>query len=114
MFSTLLGMLPVDPDGSAAAGDEAAEQLDDVSALAATGLDLISDGSAPADGNQPVEATVARWQAAAAASAVPAKAVLLGPFSSARATGGDPLEAADRLRATVVALRGRLPARRDR
>ncbi len=104
MFSTLLGMLPVDPHGPAAAGDEAAAQLDDVSALAATGLDLISDGSVPADPDQPIETTIARWQAAAAASAVPAKAVLLGPFSSARSTGAAAEETADRIRATVIAL----------
>jgi hypothetical protein len=104
MFSTLLGALPVDPSRPAAAGDEAAGQLDDVSALAATGLDLISDGSVPADPAQTIETTIARWQAAAAASAVPAKAVLLGPFSSARSSGGEPLETADRLRATIVAL----------
>jgi hypothetical protein len=104
MFSTLLGALPADPSRPVAGGDEVAGRLDDVSALCATGLDLVSDGSAPADPDQPIETTIARWQAAAAASAVSAKAVLLGPFSSARATGGDSLEIADRLRATIVAL----------
>ena len=104
MFSTLLGALPVDPHVAAASGDEAAGRLDDVSALCATGLDLVSDGSAPADPDQPIETTIAHWQAAASASAVPAKAVLLGPFSSARSTDGHPLDTADRLRATIVAL----------
>ena len=104
MFSTLLGALPADPSRPVAGGDEAAGRLDDVSALCATGLDLVGDGSEPADPDQPIETTIARWQAAATASAVPAKAVLLGPFSSARSTGAAAEQMADRIRATVVAL----------
>jgi len=104
MFSTLLGTLPADPSRPVAGGDEVAGRLDDVSALCATGLDLVSDGSAPADPDQPIEAAIARWQAAATASAVPAKAVLFGPFSSAHSTGVAAEETADRIRATVIAL----------
>jgi hypothetical protein len=104
MFSTLLGALPVDPSRPAAGGDDAEARLNDVAALYAAGLDLVSDGSGPADPDQPIETTIARWQAAAAAGAVPAKAVLLGPFSSARSTGAAAEETADRIRATVIAL----------
>ena len=104
MFSTLLGVLPADPGGPAMAGDEAAWRLDDVAALGAAGLDLVSDGSAPAGPDQPIETTVVAWHAAATASAVPAKAVLLGPYSSARLTGADGLETAERIRATILAL----------
>ena len=104
MFSTLLGTLPVDPSRPATADDDAEARLDDVAALCAAGLDLVSDGSGPADPDQPFETTIARWQAAATASAVPAKAVLLGPFSSACSAGANALEIADRIRATVIAL----------
>ena len=86
MFSTLLGALPIDPPGPVGEDDRAEARLDDVTALCATGLDLVSDGSAPAGPDQPPETTVARWQAASAAASVPVKAVLLGPSSGAKAS----------------------------
>ncbi len=104
MFSTLLGVLPVDPAGAVAGLDHAEVRLDDIGALCATGLDLISDGSPPAGPHDPPEMTVARWQTAATAASVPVKAVLMGPFSSAGASGADVLDTADRIRPTIVAL----------
>ena len=115
MFSTLLGMLPADPFGPVGSGDDGAtasddgaaasdDRLDPVAALTAAGLDLVSDGSPPAGPDQPSETIVARWRASAAASSVPVKAVLLGPYSSTRAAGGTPAEIAERVRSTIAAL----------
>lgn len=106
MFSTLLGTLPVDQAPPIAVGDEADAWLDNVAALSTTGLELISDGGEPAAATDDPAAVVARWQAAGVATAIPAKAVLMGPWSSARSMGRDALEIADRLRATIVALAG--------
>ena len=118
MFSTLLGALPIDPARPPAAGDEAEARLDDVAALGATGLELISDGGGPADPADAAVSVVARWAAASAASAGPVKAVLLGPFSGARALGQElgrevdrgpgasADELADQIRATIRALAG--------
>jgi hypothetical protein len=108
MFSTLLGTLPIDPAAPGHAGDEADARLDDVTALDATGLELISDGGTPAGPTDPPDAVVARWQSASTASAGPVKAVLLGPVSAARSTdrgstaGAD--ELAEQLRPTIAAL----------
>lgn len=104
MFSTLLGALPVDQDPAPVFGDESDAWLDNVAALSTTGLELISDGGEPAAATDDPSAVVARWQAAGAATAIPAKAVVMGPWSSARSTGRDALEIALRLRTTIVAL----------
>ena len=104
MFSTLLGSLPAGPDGPVAAGDEPEAHLEDVAALGATGLELVSDGGRPAGATEEAAAVVARWQAATDASAVPVKAVLLGPYSSSLPTNADARGAAERLQATIVAL----------
>jgi hypothetical protein len=108
MFSTLLGALPVDPDRPAVAGDATETRLDDVAALGATGLELVSDGGTPSRPGDEAAAIVARWQTAADASAVPVKAVLLGPWSGVVSSGafssGDASAAADQLRATILAL----------
>jgi hypothetical protein len=108
MFSTLLGTLPIDPAGPAHAGDAADARLDDVAALDAAGLELISDGGEPALPADAPEIVVARWVSASAASAGPVKAVLLGPFSAARSAGRSSEagadELAERLRPTIAAL----------
>ena len=121
MFSTLLGALPVDPDRPAGAGDATEARLDALAALGATGLELVSDGGSPSRPGDEASAVVARWRAAADASAVPVKAVLLGPWSGTVSPGavssgavspGDGSRdasdaasgAADQLRATVLAL----------
>ncbi|HEX2756612.1 MAG TPA: hypothetical protein VHM48_14180 [Candidatus Limnocylindrales bacterium] len=104
MFSTLLGVLPADPDRPAAAGDEDAARLDDVAALAGVGLELISDGGDAAGPDADVAVVVARWQAAASVSAAAVKQVLLGPWSASRLDGGRPEAAAERLRPTILAL----------
>ena len=118
MFSTLLGALPIDPPGAAHADDEAEARLDDVAALDATGLELISDGGAPAAPADAPATVVARWVSASAASSSPVKAVLLGPFSAARSAGRGATgrgatgrgaapsadELADQLRPTIAAL----------
>jgi len=118
MFSTLLGALPVDPDRPAVAGDATETRLDDVAALGATGLELVSDGRAPTRPEDEASSVVARWQAATDASPVPVKAVLLGPWSGAvssgavssgasgavRSSSGAASAGADQLRATILAL----------
>jgi hypothetical protein len=116
MFSTLLGALPVDPDRPSGTGDATEARLDDVAALGATGLELVSDGGAPSRPFEEASAVVERWRAAAEASAVPVKAVLLGPWSGTVSSGavsagdgpGDASSnasaAADQLRATILAL----------
>ena len=110
MFSTLLGALPVGPDDPVAAGDEPEAHLEDVAALCATGLELISDGGGPSIVTGDPSAVVTRWQTAANASAVPVKAVLLGPYSTAHRAAKAAKAAkaatasAERLRATIVAL----------
>jgi hypothetical protein len=112
MFSTLLGALPIDP-AAPPAGNEAESRLDDLAALAATGLELVSDGGEPADPAEDAATVVARWQASARASEVPVKAVLLGPYSAARSSPADGSavavarileDAADRTRVLVLAL----------
>jgi len=106
MFSTLLGVLPVDPDRPVAADDAAAARLDDVAALGATGLELISDGGAPAGPADDAATIVTRWQAASAAATGPVKPILLGPYSRARSIGADvaAAEHADRLHEAITAL----------
>jgi hypothetical protein len=112
MFSTLLGALPIAPDfpvlpagpGAPVPSDDDAARLDDVAALGATGLELVSDGGGPSRPDADASAVVARWQAASNASAVPVKAVLLGPYSGSLPTNADALTTAERLRATIVAL----------
>ena len=106
MFSTLLGALPVDETADVGAADEDDARLNDVAALSTTGLELISDGGKPARATDDPTAVVARWQAASAATAIPTKAVVMGPWSSARSTGRDALEIAEQIRATIVALAG--------
>jgi hypothetical protein len=112
MFSTLLGALPTDPARPIHAGDEGEAWLDDVAALDATGLELVSDGGEPADPTDASATVVARWVSASTASSGPVKAVLLGPFSAARSAarspGGAPRmsedELAEQLRPTIAAL----------
>ena len=103
MFSTLLGPLPPDPDAAPPASD-ADRRLDGATALAAAGLELISDGDPAADSELSADSVVDRWSAAAASSGVPVKAVLVGPWTAARASGAAPGEAAERLRPTILAL----------
>lgn len=93
MFSTLLGPLPpVGPSGDAI-GD-----------LVSSGLELISDGQAARlPGIDPAEA-VALWRAAAQASPVPVKAVLVGPATAARQAGTAPEAAAEELQPVIAAL----------
>ena len=106
MFSTLLGPLPPDPDRPRIGdGAEAIDRrLDDVVALGAAGLELVSDGAGPAGPDDDPAAVVGRWEAAAAASAVPVKQVILGPWSAAGLGGSRPEPTAERLRATILAL----------
>ena len=116
MFSTLLGPLSPDPDdpapsdaaasgGDVAATDAAVDRarLESVAALEAIGLELVTDGSA-ARPDEPAAGVVARWQSAAAASGASVKQVLVGPWSSATRTGGDPSAVAEALRPTILAL----------
>jgi hypothetical protein len=121
VFSTLLGPLPPDPDHPGDADDHADDhadgadgrvagdagsaraRLEAVAALEAVGLELVTDGRA-AEPSEPGPDVVARWQAAAAASQVPVKQVLVGPWSAARRTGADPAAVAEALRPTILAL----------
>jgi len=83
MFSTLLGALPsLSPDAGADSGDSAVEQT--LADLAAAGLELLSDGLPAVDpsGEPGTEATVASWRRAAAASSLPVKQAIRGPFRS--------------------------------
>lgn len=92
MFSTLLGPLPGAP------------AHDTVVALGEAGLDLVADGMPPAGPDVGPDDVVARWSAAQAASAVPVKQVLAGPYSWARTDGSDPRAAGEVLRSTLRAL----------
>lgn len=92
MFSTLLGSLPGDATH------------DTVLALGEVGLDLVSDGSIGAPPDADGADVVARWAAATAASTLPVKQVLAGPYTWARAAGSDPRAAAEALRPTILAL----------
>ncbi len=104
MFSTLLGSLPADPDRSRPVVDDPERRRDDAALLAATGLELVTDGDEPADPEADPALVVARWRAAAEAVATPAKAVLLGPWSAAAGDARRSVELAERLRSTVLAL----------
>ena len=104
MFSTLLGPLPIDPDPDGPARDAAGDRLDDAVALAATELELVSDGAEPASLDDSAAEVVGRWAAAASAVATPVKAVLLGPWSATRTPGGRPELAAEQLAGTIAAL----------
>jgi hypothetical protein len=97
VFSTLLGPLVPPPDGHTT-------PLDDLAALEATGLELVTDGSDPAGPVEDADAVVARWRAASAASGVTVKQVLAGPWSAAGSGDGNPVAAAERLRPTILAL----------
>jgi hypothetical protein len=99
MFSTLLGVLPRDPDAPARDGPDA-----DLAALAETGLELISEGGPPAGLDEAPGLVVARWRAAADSSPVPVKAVIAGPYSAGRAVGRAVEDAAEVLREVVLAL----------
>jgi len=105
MFSTLLGTLPIDPAPARGTADGADARLEGVTALGATGLDLVSDGGPPARPDGDPAAIVARWEAAAGAGGLAVKAVLLGPWSATRGDSSSPEAAAERLRPAIVALR---------
>jgi len=108
VFSTLLGPLPTDPERppGSAAGEDAAACLDNVAALGAIGLELVSDGGQPAEGFVDPGEIVARWQAAADTSTVPVKQVVLGPYSVAARSDQHPSAAAEPIRAAILALAG--------
>ncbi|HET7703233.1 MAG TPA: hypothetical protein VFK35_07530 [Candidatus Limnocylindrales bacterium] len=95
MFSTLIGALP---DAQGGSHDDA------VTALAAAGLELVSDGRAALSPGVEEGEAVARWEAAALASPVPVKAVLVGPFTAARHGASSPEAAAEALQPVIVAL----------
>jgi hypothetical protein len=96
VFSTLLGPLPPD--------DDTHDVLATVDALAAPGLELITDGSDPAPPSRPTADIVAAWAAAADRSPVAVKASLLGPYSAAHRAGLDPDAVAETIQPTIVAL----------
>ncbi|HUQ77414.1 MAG TPA: hypothetical protein VM427_00910 [Patescibacteria group bacterium] len=97
MFSTLLGPLPADVERPATLSESAVT-------LGELGLDLVTDGADPvAPGVEPGDAA-ARWATVAGASAIPVKAVLLGPYSAARRDGTTPAATAEAQRPTVLAL----------
>jgi hypothetical protein len=104
MFSTLLGALPDDPERFAAGADDDLRRLDNVAALGAVGLELVSTGFPPDGPDCAAEDVVAAWTVASSSGVVPVKPVLLGPWTSARGTGADPQADAERLRETIVAL----------
>ncbi|GAC1670118.1 MAG: hypothetical protein NVS9B8_13280 [Candidatus Limnocylindrales bacterium] len=104
MFSTLLGPLPPDPDHRDRFATDHEAPRDAVDLLAASGLELVTDGAAAADPNDAVDDVVGRWQSAAARSPLPVKQVLLGPYSGASRTGENADAVADRLRAMVMVL----------
>jgi hypothetical protein len=103
MFSTLLGALPPDPDQAAPTpGERIRSSLAD---LEATGLELLADGE-PLDLTRSWDPAtiVSTWRSAAAATAVPIKQVLPGPYSAGRLGNRSAAAWADELRATIVAL----------
>jgi methionine synthase II (cobalamin-independent) len=95
MFATLIGPY--------AGGDD---PLETIRELAAAGLEPVSDGRGaqfPGAGEESA-GLVAEWRAAAASASVAVKQTLLGPFSAARAVGGEPLAIAEELGAMVADL----------
>jgi hypothetical protein len=111
MFSTLLGPLPAEPAATAASSTASADaagrdQAEDVTALEAAGLELLTDGGPPADLDDDPAAVVARWRAAAEATSVPVKQALAGPYTAGRAAGIEPEAAAERIRPALLALAG--------
>jgi methionine synthase II (cobalamin-independent) len=96
MFSTLLGVLPPrDP----ASREGVLRDLADV------GLELAATGEPPAGRDASPENVVAAWLAASAATDVPVKQVLAGPYSAGRdGRAGRPIELAEGLRPTIEAL----------
>jgi methionine synthase II (cobalamin-independent) len=105
MFSTLLGALPPDPDQIDQSADERVRA--NLADLGAIGLELISNGE-PLDVTAPPDpgAVVAAWSRAAAASTLPVKAVLPGPYSAGRREQGPGAAAAwaDELRPAIAGL----------
>jgi methionine synthase II (cobalamin-independent) len=109
MFSTLLGALPADPERPVASADDPGVDLDAAVALAAIGLELVSDGQEPPGPEADAALVAARWAATADGSSVAVKQVLLGPYSAAQRDGSDArngrsAEAAEALRAIILAL----------
>ena len=104
MFSTLLGPLPPDPDAAprrVGCGSPSrwghGPRRGRARARSATAIPRPTR-------NCRADSVVDRWSAAAASSGVPVKAVLVGPWTAARASGAAPGEAAERLRPTILAL----------
>ena len=97
MFSTLLGPLPADPERPSPPSGS-------VDALGEIGLDLLTGGDDPIEPGVEPAGAVERWATVAGGTALPVKAVLLGPYSAARRDGSNPAAAAERMRATIVAL----------
>ncbi|MEA2517925.1 MAG: Cobalamin-independent synthase, N-terminal domain, partial [Chloroflexota bacterium] len=84
--------------------DELAARLDAVAALAAVGLDLVSDGDGAVAPNVEPAVVAGRWSAVAETSDAAVKQALVGPYSAGRRTGRDPAPLAESLRATILAL----------
>ncbi|MEO5939790.1 MAG: hypothetical protein ABIZ72_02620 [Candidatus Limnocylindrales bacterium] len=104
MFSTLLGPLPPAPDAPPDAAPDADRRLEDALALAAVGLEVISDGG-PASGRaDAADAVVDRWRAVAGVTGAAVKAVLVGPWTDAVTSPRNANELAERLRPTILAL----------
>ncbi len=107
MFSTLLGPLPDEADRPDTADDTAGmpdARRETAAALEAVGLELVSDGMAPASPTDDPAEVAARWAALAAAGSAPVKQVLVGPWSWSRASGTTAEAAAEQLRPMILAL----------
>ncbi|HEX5013600.1 MAG TPA: hypothetical protein VFV72_05500 [Candidatus Limnocylindrales bacterium] len=91
MFATLTGPFPAAHDDAGTAAR-----------LADIGLEPVSDGRGA---RGPGDDAVAAWRDAAAATTAAVKQALLGPFSTSRRDGGDPLAHAEAIGATAASLR---------
>jgi methionine synthase II (cobalamin-independent) len=105
MFSTLLGALPAPATGDRAASSIDEDIVENVADLEATGLGLLSSGLPRADPSLEPENVVRQWRTAAAATSLPVKAAISGPYSAGRAAiRTKPVEVAERLAETIRAL----------
>jgi methionine synthase II (cobalamin-independent) len=92
LFATLIGPYPA-PDGPGS-----------VAELAAIGLEPVSDGRGARELDDDASSVLTDWRAAASTADVAVKQALIGPFTLARGSGGDPIAHAEAIGAVAAAL----------
>jgi methionine synthase II (cobalamin-independent) len=102
VFGTLIGPYPSAEGSTGDDRDDATVAA--VGELAAIGLEPVSDGRAAREVGDNASSVVADWRAAAVTTEVAVKQALIGPFTLAEGSGGDPLAHAEAVGAVAAGL----------